>query len=49
LDPTTILFKEGLTTQQLEEVIDRIEQPIQTAVPSVKRIFIEVESLKKLV
>jgi divalent metal cation (Fe/Co/Zn/Cd) transporter len=45
----SILFKEGLTTQQLEEVIDRIEQPIQTAVPSVKRMFIEVESLKKLV
>lgn len=43
-----INFKEGLTTQQLEEVIDRIEERIQKAVPSVKRIFIEVESLKKL-
>jgi cation diffusion facilitator family transporter len=43
-----INFQQGLTTQQLEEVIDRIEERIQKAVPSVKRLFIEVESLKKL-
>lgn len=40
-------FTDALSTGELEAVIDRIEQDIKRAVPAVKRIFIEAESIKK--
>ncbi|RLA94713.1 MAG: cation transporter, partial [Deltaproteobacteria bacterium] len=42
-----INFADGLTTDQVEEAIDKVERAVQQALPSVKRIFVEAESLKK--
>lgn len=42
-----IRFRRGLNVQQLEAAIDRLEEHIQQAEPSVARIFIEADSLKK--
>jgi cation diffusion facilitator family transporter len=38
---------DGLDTDGVEEVIDRIEQAIQKALPWVGQIFVEIEDLKK--
>jgi divalent metal cation (Fe/Co/Zn/Cd) transporter len=40
-------FHDGLSTNELEAVIDRIEASIKKAVPAVKKIFIEADSIKK--
>lgn len=40
-------FSDGLSTSELEAVVDRIEREIKKAVPAVKKIFIEAESIKK--
>lgn len=37
-------FEDGLTDDQVEAAIDRIEQATREAVPSVEQIFIELES-----
>jgi divalent metal cation (Fe/Co/Zn/Cd) transporter len=37
-------FLQGLLTDEIEKVIDRIEQAIRSAVPEASKIFIEVES-----
>lgn len=42
-------FRTGLTAQQAEETIDRIELSIRTAHPDIKHIYIEADSLKKAV
>ena len=42
-------FKDELTPDEIEQTIDRIESKIKQAVPSVNRIFIEAESIKKAV
>lgn len=42
-------FRAGLTAQQAEETIDRIELSIRTAHPDIKHIYIEADSLKKAV
>lgn len=39
-----INFADGLSTDQLEAAIDKVEQAIRRALPSVKRIFVEAES-----
>lgn len=41
-----LTLKEGLTTTQVEKVIDRIEEEIRKDVPQARRIFIECETLK---
>ena len=41
-----LTLKEGLTTSQVEKVIDRIEEEIRKEVPQAGRIFIECETLK---
>ncbi len=38
-------FRDGLTTDELEEAVDEIESRIRSAVPAAHRIFIEAESL----
>ncbi|MEW6174001.1 MAG: cation diffusion facilitator family transporter [Bacillota bacterium] len=43
-----VKFKEGLTTDELEKVIDDVEKRIRNAVPEVGRIFVEAESLRKI-
>ena len=40
-------FRDGLTRNQIESVIDRLETAIRDRVPEVTRIFLEAESLKK--
>lgn len=42
-------FKDELTSDEIEQTIDRIESKIKLAIPSVNRIFIEAESIKKAV
>lgn len=42
-------FKAGLTPQQAEATIDRIELGIRGAHPDIKQIYIEADSLKKAV
>lgn len=42
-------FKAGLTPQQAESTIDRIELGIRGAHPDIKQIYIEADSLKKAV
>ncbi len=39
-------FSPDLSTEELEKVIDNIEKRIREALPSVKKIFIEAESIK---
>jgi cation diffusion facilitator family transporter len=41
-----LTLKEGLTTTEVEKVIDRIEGEIRKEVPQARRIFIECETLK---
>jgi cation diffusion facilitator family transporter len=41
-----IQFRRGLTLEQLESAIERIEERIRKEQPSVERIFIEAESFK---
>ena len=41
-----IRFNRGLNVQQLENAIDRIEQRIREAEPSIGKMFIEADSLK---
>lgn len=40
-------LKDGLTTDHVEDAIDRIESEIKKAVPEARRIFIECETLKR--
>ncbi len=42
-------FRAGLTAQQAEETIDRIEGSIRAAHPDIKHIYLESDSLKKAV
>jgi cation diffusion facilitator family transporter len=42
-----INFADGLSTDQVEEAIDKVEREIQKELPAVKKIFVEAESLKK--
>jgi len=44
-----IHFRPSFTTDTLEVVIDEIERRVKTAVPEVRRIFIEAEALKQTV
>lgn len=41
-------FEDGLTSDQIEETIDRIEASIKTAVPNVNRIYVEAETIRKM-
>ena len=41
-----IKFRRGLSVQNLETAIDRIEGSIRKQEPTVKRIFLEADSLK---
>ena len=41
-------FEDGLTSDQIEETIDRIEAGIKTAVPNVNRIYVEAETIRKI-
>ena len=36
-------FKDGLITDEIEEVIDKIERKIRQELPIAKRIYVEVE------
>lgn len=40
-----VQFKPGLTAEEIEEAIDRIEQAIRRKHPDIRRIFIEAESI----
>lgn len=40
-------FKDNLTSDEIEVTVDRIESAIKKALPSVNRIFIEAETIKK--
>lgn len=42
-----IKFRRNLTVEQLESAIDRIEESIRRQTPSVDRIYLEVDSLKR--
>jgi divalent metal cation (Fe/Co/Zn/Cd) transporter len=42
-----INFVDDLSTDQVEEAIDKVERAIQEQLPAVKKIFVEAESLKK--
>jgi cation diffusion facilitator family transporter len=39
-------FKNNLTSEEIEQTVDRLESKIKTAIPSVNRIFIEAETIK---
>ena len=41
-------FEDNLTSDQIEETIDRIEASIKTAVPNVNRIYVEAETIRKM-
>ena len=41
-----IKFRGGLSLDELESAIDRLEQKIREAEPTIQRIFIEAESLR---
>ncbi len=41
-----INFANDLSTDQVEQAIDKVEQAIRKELPSVKKIFVEAESLK---
>ena len=40
-------FIDGLSTDDLEAAVDRIETGVKAAVPAITKIFIEAQSLKK--
>ena len=42
-----INFVDDLSTDQVEEAIDKVERAIQEQLPAVKKIFVEPESIKK--
>jgi cation diffusion facilitator family transporter len=42
-----INFVDDLSTDQVEEAIDKVERAIQRQLPAVKKIFVEPESIKK--
>jgi cation diffusion facilitator family transporter len=42
-----INFANGLSTDEVEQAIDRVEQAIRKEVPAVKKIFVEAESRKR--
>ena len=42
-----INFANGLSTDQVEQSIDKVEQAIREELPAVKKIFVEAESLKQ--
>jgi cation diffusion facilitator family transporter len=42
-----VKFAEGLTSNQIEATIDRIESKIKAALPFVNRIYIEAETLRR--
>jgi divalent metal cation (Fe/Co/Zn/Cd) transporter len=42
-----IRFRRGLTVQELEAPIDRMESRIRDAEPTIQRIFIEADSLRQ--
>lgn len=41
-------FMDGLTSDEIEETIDRIEAGIKTAVPNVNRIYVEADTIRKM-
>ncbi len=41
-----VKFKEGLTTNEVELTVERVESEIKKAVPAVSRVFIEAQSFK---
>lgn len=41
-------FIDNLTSDEIEETIDRIEAGIKTAVPKVNRIYVEADTLRKI-
>ncbi len=41
-----INFANGLSTDQVEQAIDKVEHAIRKELPAVKKIFVEAESLK---
>jgi divalent metal cation (Fe/Co/Zn/Cd) transporter len=41
-----IQFRSGLTVQELESSIDRLEERIRKEDPKIQRIFIEAEGLR---
>jgi cation diffusion facilitator family transporter len=43
-----INFANGLSTDQVEEAIDKVEHAIRKELPAVKKIFVEAESLKQI-
>ena len=43
-----IKFREHLAVDDLEQIIDRLEARIQQHDPTIKRIFIEVDALRRL-
>jgi cation diffusion facilitator family transporter len=43
-----INFANGLSTDQVEEAIDKVEREIRKELPAVKKIFVEAESLKRI-
>jgi len=40
-------FNDGLSADEIEETIDRLEERIKSAVPKVNRIYIEAETIRK--
>jgi len=42
-----INFANGLSTDQVEAAIDRVEQAIRKELPAVKKIFVEAETRKR--
>jgi cation diffusion facilitator family transporter len=43
-----INFVDDLSTDQVEEAIDKVERAIQEQLPAVKKIFVEPESIKRM-
>ena len=43
-----INFVDNLTTDEVEEAIDKVERAIQEELPTVKRIFVEAESIRRV-
>lgn len=43
---TQLEFRDGLTSNELERAIDRIEARIREDCPIVKRIFVELDALE---
>ncbi len=43
-----IEFSDDLSSDEIEEVIERLEQRIQTEWPEIRRIYIEAKSLQRI-